>query len=314
MKGNDAVLAQLSDVRKRYGKVRGARRRRPRPASGRGARAARRQRRRQVHRDRPAARPAVGRQRQRDLVRAATAVARRAPPHRRDAASRRHSRCQQGRRTARADAQLLPGAAQRRRLRGAGRARRLARSSLRPPVRRPAAARAVRAGGVRAAAAAVPRRAHHRPRHRGAPGAVARDPRAGRAGQLGAADHALPGGGRGAGRSRGRAQPRPRRRRRRDGARCARTWRSGASAACRRWMPQAVAGWPQVRSARRDGERLEVVVVDAAEAGGAAPARTRRRLARAGGPARRPGRGLHRTHPGRSSRMPPNAALQQEAA
>ena len=108
--------------------------------------------------------------------------------------------------------------------------------ALRQAVRRPAAARAVRHRGLRPAAPAVPRRAHHRPRHRCPPEALAGDPRTGRAGQRRAADHPLPGRGRSVVGPRGRARPRQAGRRRQRRARSARMSRSDACAASPRSM------------------------------------------------------------------------------
>ena len=107
---------------------------------------------------------------------------RRAPPHRRDAAVRRHCRqhCKVRRTAPTSPRSYYPQPRSVDGLRGAGRARRPAAAPLRQAVRRPAAPRAVRAGAVRATAIAVPRRTHHRPGHRGAADAVARDPRTGR--------------------------------------------------------------------------------------------------------------------------------------
>ena len=158
-----------------------------------GARPARSERGRQDHRDRPAAGPAASAGGAGGPVRPAAAGPGRAPPRRGDAADGGRAGHAEGARADRPDPQLLPAPAQRRRLHGVGRAGRADGPPLRPAVRRTAAARAVRAGPLRTARVAVPRRTHHRPGHRCAADAVEGDPRTGCAGLRGAVDHALPG-------------------------------------------------------------------------------------------------------------------------
>src|SRR5690606_6687246 len=288
----------------------GARRRGPVAAGRPGAGAAGRQRRRQEHGGGAAARTRAARRGRGDAVRARARAARCASRRRRDAAVRRAAGNAQGARTARADPQLLPAPAQRRRLRRAGRPRRPARTPLRQAVRRPAAARAVRARRVRQPARAVPGRTHDRPGHRSAADAVARAARPGRTGLRGAADHALPGGSRGAGRPGDRACARPRGRRRRHGGAAPsrfgaahplpddagrRTHRRVAGGAYRaRGRGRHGRGAPRRREGRNRHRRRRNR--------GPPPARRRCRAVRAGSAARRPGRRIPRTHPRRRPR------------
>ena len=139
----------------------GARRRRPRRAAGRAAGPARPERRRQEHGDWSAARPFRSRRRRSPPVRPIAACARRAPPRRRDAAERRHAGHAEGRRAARADAQLLPDPLERRRMRRDGRHRRSARAPLRqacPAGSSGACSSRSRSAGVRGCCSSTSRR------------------------------------------------------------------------------------------------------------------------------------------------------------
>ena len=135
-----------------------------------------------------------------------------------------------------------PRSARHRRMCGDGRHRRSARPPLRQVVRRATAARAVRARDLRAPETSVSRRAHRRPRRRGAPVVVEHDARSRRRRMRGAADYALSRRSRGARRSRRRARPRSHHRRRQR-ARDPRARRAASH-------PLRVAHWRRRRSAR----------------------------------------------------------------
>src|SRR5690606_32566636 len=197
------------------------------------------------------------------------------------------------RRAAAPDRELLHGAARTPRGRRTGRRRRPDAALLRQVVRRPEAARAVRAGAVRQSRPAVPGRADGRHGHPVAAATVVDGAATGRQRMLDRADDALPGGSRGPGRPCLRDDPRTHHQRR-DGGRIARACRAQARA-----LPQcAGTGHGHAMAGGRRGADGRGMPVDVhAPRGGpvASPARRGSRVARHRGPGRRPGRSLHRT-------------------
>src|SRR5690606_4494188 len=270
----------------------------------RGARRARSQRRRQEHGPGPAHRPDRRRCRPGVPVRRRPAPAGDAPEHRRDAARSAPAGHPARARAHRPALELLRPCPAGGREPGPGRADGPGPPSLRRPVRRRAAAGAVRPGPVRPAGADVRRRAHHRPGRRGQAQLLAGDPPPARRGRGHRADHALPGRGRRARRPRRPAGRRPRARRGQPGA------AEAAGGRQQRQRPQRPVARRRRRlagSRNRPARRRPAAGTHRpARATAAALAVCRSLAGRAAGADAQPGRRLPRSHPraGRRRRPP----------
>ena len=139
-------------------------------------------------------------------------------------------------RAPRAVRQLLPDAAPGLPTARHGRSGGTGRTALRPALRRPEAARDVRAGAGRRSGAGLPGRADDRSRRRGAPQPVERDPGTACGGPDRRAHHALPGGGRRPGRP-DRGRPPGTDRRRGDAS------TSASACRCPGWRRRSFSAW-----------------------------------------------------------------------